>query len=101
MPCDECTALYNDLGKSPPCGECYPGVHEYNIPVLDLYGLVGDQYIMGPAGPAGMNLLAVGYALDNLCEVDDKRYFVARLKAFANAKIGKMLENLEDGKTNT
>lgn len=90
--------MYKDLGMEPPCSECYPGVHDYNVPVLDLYGLVGDQYIMGPAGPVGMNLLAVGYALDNLCEVDDKLYFVKRLKTFANAKVGKMLENIDDGK---
>lgn len=55
---------------------------------------------MGPAGPIGMNLLAVGYALDNLCEVDDKLYFVKRLKLFANAKVGKMLEDVGDGKSN-
>jgi len=98
LPCNECTELYEAAGQSTPCGECYPGVHGYNVPVLDLYNLVGDQYIMGPAGPVGINLLAVGYALDNLCEADNKLYFVERLKRFANAKVARMIEGVDDGK---
>ena len=60
--------------------------------------MVGDQYIMGPGGPVGINLVAVGYVLDS-SEVDDRLYFIRKIKQFTGEKINKMLESLDNGKT--
>lgn len=55
---------------------------------------------MGPGGPVSINLIAVGYALDNCYEeVDDKEYFIHRLKALVSSKIHQMIESSKDGKT--
>jgi len=56
---------------------------------------------MGFSGPVALDLIAVGYVLDNLYdEVDDKRYFIERIKYFISTKIAKMMES-QDGETNS
>jgi len=45
---------------------------------------------MGSNGPICINLLAIGYVFDNICEVDDRLYFINRLKTLTNAIIKKM-----------
>ena len=47
-----------------PCDGCYPGIHEYNESAYTLYMHVADQFIMGPSGPIGLNLLAI----DRVCD---------------------------------
>lgn len=98
MSCEQCKYMYDEV--SPPCAKCFPGIHDFNIDVLELYNLVGDQYIMGSVGPVGLNLVAIGYAFDNLFdEVIGKRYFIERLKVLSNTVINKTQESNNDGKT--
>ena len=55
---------------------------------------------MGPGGPVSINLIAVGYVLDNCYEeVDDKEYFISRLKSLVSSKIQNIIETSKDGKT--
>lgn len=46
------------------CDTCFPGVHKYNVPFYTLYNHVSGQYLMGPVGAVGLNLIAVDKVMD-------------------------------------
>ncbi len=90
LSCEDCTFIYEN---NPPCAKCYPPVHEYNQPILELYDMVGDQYIMSGYGPVSVNMLAIGYALDNFYEeVINKRYFIDGVKYLVSNVISNIHE---------
>jgi hypothetical protein len=88
--------LYYAHGQKPPCAKCFPEIHPYNLGVLDLYNIVGDQYIMSQSGPISINTLAIGDAFDRYYEsVDNQRYFIDRLKILVNSYLQSQQESTE------
>jgi hypothetical protein len=73
IPCDQCELTYSFTDEDPPCGECFPGVHEFNVPFYTLYAKVSNQYLMGPNGAIGINMLAVDLVLDYFNVAEDER----------------------------
>lgn len=69
QPCDECRKTFLSFGKEPPCATCRPqdvtGVSE----VLDLYGMVGDQWVLSPmGGKVAMRIEAIESVM-RLCQI--------------------------------
>lgn len=72
LDCEECRETWDRYEQEPPCGKCFPGVHQYNEPIMDLYQAIGDQYIVGPAGVVALNDLAIASAMKNYFKVKKK-----------------------------
>lgn len=89
LPCSECRATWTRYGKNPPCENCYPGVHEFNHNLYRLYGLVGDQFLMGPSGPVALSLPAIITGLEILdINRNDYEMAVNRIKSFVSLIFG-------------
>jgi len=48
--CKTCRQTYNQyksdgIDKEPPCNKCFPGMHEDNEIIIDVFNLVNGQYI--------------------------------------------------------
>jgi len=72
LDCKECKKVWDSYEQEPPCGKCFPGVHPYNEPIMDLYQAVGDQYIVGPGGVVALDDLAITSAMKNYFKVKKK-----------------------------
>lgn len=67
------------------CDVCFPGIHKFNEPFYTLYGHVSNQYLMGPNGAIGLNLLAVDKVMDYFrIAVDERLEFQSKVKTIAN-----------------
>jgi len=66
--CVTCKDIYamREPSQEPPCGDCRPAMHESNEDAFLIFGLVQNQFIMGPSGPVDINHLAVWEAIDRL-----------------------------------
>ncbi len=85
VPCDQCLRANEFAGLEPMCSTCFPGVHEHNIPFYTIYGHVSGQYLMGPGGAVGLNLLAVDKVLDYFDVPNDERLeFQMKVQTIAN-----------------
>lgn len=67
LPCDECRAVYekesrpsrwnkNPAKKDPPCAECRPGVHAWNVESVHLYSRVSGQWEYHPVSGEAVSL---------------------------------------------
>lgn len=78
--CEACKSVYEEYEINPPCGTCFPGIHEYNTPILQLYRACQGQYIAGSGGIIGLNDMAIGHAMDYYFEVDPEDRLELSLK---------------------
>lgn len=88
--------------QEPECSECFPGVHPFNVDAVDAYLLCSDQFIVGAGGPVALNLIALGYVLDNCFSGEiDKLDTIERVKVVATVVIGRLHEGMKHGKASS
>ena len=78
-----------------PCEVCKPQIHKYNLPVIQLYEVCGDQVILGFEGPVALDDKAILHSMKEYFNIKRKyrlelsrklRYFYKELLAASKDK---------------
>lgn len=90
--CEDTWALY---GKVPTnCGECMPEALPGNVLILDIFGKVQNQHIMGFNGPVDLNFESLRFIMD-VYDIKDKISVFERVYKAYQTSTRKMREKVE------
>lgn len=92
--CKICISAFGE-GRTP-CWKCKPELNPSNQPYITLFYYCCDQYIVGPSGPVGLNMLAIDLAMDDYKISQDERIdFSSTVRNIANMVFNFQAEKAE------
>jgi hypothetical protein len=86
--CETCRQTYKQYNQNgfevePPCKSCFPGIHELNEGIFEVFGYVSGQYISDYN--TSLNALVVFEVLDRLgIEKEEQLSYLRDLQQFNN-----------------